>query len=106
MLATIDVIACKKLANKPATRYVIKNQTCPNAFSQLSEIIMKLNLNPVNIVRSQEEQYRKELKGKKFTDIEWIKILVENPKIIERPIVVARHKAVIAQPPDKADELL
>lgn len=73
---------------------------------ELSDIIMKLNLSPVNIIRTQEEQYRKELKGKKFTDIEWIKILVENPKLIERPIVVARHKAVIAQPPDKADELL
>jgi arsenate reductase (glutaredoxin) len=73
---------------------------------ELSDIIMKLNLRPVNIVRTQEEQYRKELKGKKFTDIEWIKILVENPKLIERPIVIAKHKAVIAQPPDKADELL
>jgi arsenate reductase (glutaredoxin) len=72
----------------------------------ITEIIMKLNLSPFNIVRKQEEQYRKELKGKKFTDIEWIKILVENPKLIERPIVVAKHKAVIAQPPDKADELL
>jgi arsenate reductase (glutaredoxin) len=73
---------------------------------ELSDIIMKLNLSPFNIVRTQEEQYRKELKGKKFTDIEWIRILVENPKLIERPIVVGKHKAVIAQPPDKADELL
>jgi arsenate reductase (glutaredoxin) len=73
---------------------------------ELSEIIMKLNLRPVNIVRTQEEQYRKELKGKRFTDIEWIRILAENPRLIQRPIVVARHKAVIAQPPKKADALL
>ena len=73
---------------------------------ELSEIVMKLNLKPANIVRTQEELYRKELKGRNFTDREWIKILSENPKLIERPIVMAKHKAVIAQPPGKADELL
>ena len=73
---------------------------------ELSEIVMKLNLKPANIVRTQEELYRKELKGRNFTDREWIKILSENPRLIERPIVMAKHKAVIAQPPDKADELL
>ena len=73
---------------------------------ELSEIVMKLNLKPADIVRTQEELYRKELKGRNFTDREWIKILSENPKLIERPIVMAKHKAIIAQPPDKADELL
>ena len=73
---------------------------------ELSEIVMKLNIKPANIVRTQEELYRKELKGRNFTDREWIKILSENPRLIERPIVMAKHKAVIAQPPDKADELL
>jgi len=73
---------------------------------ELKDIIKKLNLGPSDIVRKQEDLYRKELKGKNFTDIEWIRILVENPKLIQRPIVVARYKAVIAQPPDKVEELL
>ncbi len=73
---------------------------------ELKEIIKKLNLSPSDIVRKQEDLYRKELKGKNFTDIEWMKILVENPRLIQRPIVVAKYKAVIAQPPDKVEELL
>jgi arsenate reductase (glutaredoxin) len=73
---------------------------------ELSEIVLKLNVKPADIVRKQEDIYRKELKGRKFTDSEWIKILVENPRLLQRPIVIARHKAVIAQPPEKADELL
>jgi len=73
---------------------------------ELKDIIKKLNLSPSDIVRKQEDLYRKELKGKSFTDIEWMKILVENPRLIQRPIVVAKYKAVIAQPPDKVEELL
>ena len=73
---------------------------------ELKDIIKKLNLRPSDIVRKQEDLYRKELKGKSFTDIEWMKILVENPRLIQRPIVVAKYKAVIAQPPDKVEELL
>ena len=73
---------------------------------ELKDIIKKLNLRPSDIVRKQEDLYRKELKGKNFTDIEWMKILVENPRLIQRPIVVAKYKAVIAQPPDKVEELL
>lgn len=73
---------------------------------ELREILMKLNKKPSDIVRTQEEVYKKELKGKKFTDDEWIKILLENPKLIQRPIVVGKYKAVIAQPPEELDCLI
>ncbi|MBN2610945.1 MAG: hypothetical protein JXB00_05270 [Bacteroidales bacterium] len=72
----------------------------------LKKILMKLNKKPEEIIRTQEEYYRKELKGKKFTYEEWIEILAENPKLIQRPIVEGKYKAVIAQPPEKADEVL
>lgn len=73
---------------------------------ELRDILLKLNKKPSDIVRTQEEVYKKELKGKKFTDDEWIKILVENPKLIQRPIVVGKYKAVIAQPPEEMDQLI
>ncbi len=81
----------------------IKN---PISENELQEIVMKLGKKPIEIVRTQEEYYRKNLKGCNFTDEEWIKILVENPKLIQRPIVVEKHKAVIAQPPENINQLL
>jgi len=57
-------------------------------------------------VRTQEEYFRKELKGKKFTDDEWVKIMIENPKLIQRPIVVKGPKAVIGDPASNIDVLL
>ena len=81
----------------------IKN---PISENELKGIVMKLGKRPVEIVRTQEEYFRKNLKGLHFTDEEWIKILAENPKLIQRPIVVEKHKAVIAQPPEKIIQLL
>jgi arsenate reductase (glutaredoxin) len=71
----------------------------------LKEILLKTNLSPKELVRTQEEIYKKELKSKQFTDEEWVDILIENPKLLQRPIIVGKHKAVLAQPSEKADEL-
>jgi arsenate reductase (glutaredoxin) len=73
---------------------------------EIREILLKLNIRPEDLVRKQEDIYKKELKGKKFTDDEWIHILAENPKLIRRPVVVGKHKAVIGDPPDELDRLL
>lgn len=71
--------------------------------NELKDILKKLNKKPHEIVRTQEDYYKKELKNKKFTDAEWIRILQENPKLIMRPIVVGKYKAVIAQPAESMD---
>lgn len=73
---------------------------------ELNEILLKTHLKPFDLVRQQEELFRKELKGKEFNDEEWIRIICENPKLLQRPIVLAKHKAVFAQPPEIIDSLL
>lgn len=80
----------------------IKNGITEN---EIREILLKSNLKPVELVRTQEEYYKKELKGKKFNDDEWIKIISENPKLLRRPVVLSKHKAVIGDPPENIDAL-
>lgn len=72
----------------------------------IQEILLKTNLKPIDLVRTQEEVYKKELKGKNFSDDEWVKIIIENPKLLHRPIIVGKHKAVLAQPAEKVEEVL
>jgi len=67
---------------------------------------MKLNKRPEEIVRTQEDVYKEKFKDKNFTDEEWITILLENPKLIQRPIVVKNHKAVLGQPVEEIDRLM
>jgi len=73
---------------------------------QLKEIMLKLNRKASELVRIQEDIYKKELKGRKFEEEEWIKIIITEPRLLIRPIVVAKHKAVIAIPPENIAGLL
>jgi arsenate reductase len=72
----------------------------------LMTIMMKLNLKPIEVIRKQEEIFRKELKGRIFSDDEWIKIILQEPRLLQRPIVEGKYKAVIAIPPEKIQELV
>ncbi len=73
---------------------------------ELKEILLKTNLKPIDLIRKEEEIFKKELKDKSFTDSEWIKIIVDNPKLLRRPVIVTKHKAVVADILSKIDELL
>ncbi|MBN1413610.1 MAG: hypothetical protein JW973_00810 [Bacteroidales bacterium] len=73
---------------------------------ELDEIILKSGLKPIAFVRKQEEIFKRELKGRNFTDDEWKRIILEHPKLLVRPVVVGKYKAVLAQPAGKVDEVL
>jgi arsenate reductase len=81
----------------------IKN---PISEEELKGVLVRLNKKPAEIIRTQEAIYKSDFKGKDFTDDEWVKILVENPKLIHRPIVVKGPKAVIGDPAEEIDTLL
>lgn len=66
----------------------------------LKSIISKLGISPLDLVRKGEAVYKEQFKGKNFSDDQWIKIMIENPKLIERPIFVNGDNAVIGRPPE------
>lgn len=73
---------------------------------ELKDLLMKLGLKPLDIIRTGEPLFEKKLKNKKFTDAEWIQILIENPALLQRPILVDGYKAIIGRPLEKVVELL
>ena len=77
----------------------------PLTEAELTTLVMKLHVKPFLLIRTQEEAYRKELKGLNLTDEEWIKVMVENPKLIHRPIVEGKYKAIVGDPPENIDLL-
>ena len=66
----------------------------------LKEIISLLGISPIQLVRKTEQIWKENYKGKELSDIEIIKAMIENPKLIERPIVIYNSKAVIGRPPE------
>jgi len=94
------------LKNQGVDFEVIEYLKHPFTRESLKDLLMKLNLGPRDILRTGEAVYKEKFRGKNFTDEEWITILLENPNLIRRPIVVNGYKAVLAQPPNEIDRLL
>ncbi|WP_158838480.1 arsenate reductase (glutaredoxin) [Polaribacter sp. L3A8] len=65
---------------------------------ELTEIIKLLGITPIQLVRKTEKIWKEEFKGKELSDTDIIKAMIENPKLIERPIVINGNKAVIGRP--------
>jgi arsenate reductase len=65
---------------------------------ELTEIIQLLNIAPIDLVRKNEKIWKENYKGKVLSDKEIILAMLQNPKLIERPIVINKNKAVIGRP--------
>lgn len=72
----------------------------------LKKVLAKLNLDVEQLIRREERVFKEKFKGKNFTTDEWIEIMRENPKLIQRPIIMNRRKAVIGRPVENIDEIL
>jgi len=73
---------------------------------ELRDIVDKLGIKSEELLRKNEAIYKEQYKGKELSDDEWLKAMVENPKLIERPIVVKGDKAVLGRPPENVKKLL
>lgn len=65
---------------------------------EIKEILKMLGMKAEQLVRKKEPLYKEKYEGKKISNAEWIKILNQNPILIERPIVVKDGKAIIGRP--------
>jgi arsenate reductase (glutaredoxin) len=72
---------------------------------EMEDVLMRLNKRPFDIVRTKERDYLTKFRNRSFTDIEWIKILIEYPHLIRRPIVVKGLKAVVGENIEEIEDL-
>ena len=78
----------------------------PPTTDELKALLKKLGLSVQEIIRKKEPLFIEKYKDKKLSDEKWIAVLVKNPVLIERPIVVKGNKAVIGRPPENVLTLL
>ena len=87
---------------KPGIRLYLEN---PPTQKELADLVKKLGIKPFDLVRTKERLYKDNYEGKKITSRQWLKILSENPILMERPILIKGDKAVLGRPPEKVLEL-
>jgi len=73
---------------------------------ELKDLLSKLKISPMQLIRKGEKVWKENYKGKELSDAQLIEAMIAHPKLIERPIVVKDTKAVLGRPPENALELL
>lgn len=85
---------------------IIKYQDKPLEEEKLLKIIELLNIDPIELIRTQSKFWKQKFQhliddGIKFSSDELVKIMIEYPDLIERPIIINGDKAVIGKPAKK-----
>ena len=74
-------------------------------FNNLKGILQLLGKKPIEMIRKQEAFFKQEMKGKEFSDDEIIQLMVDHPKLINRPIITNGDQAVWGDPVENIDAL-
>ena len=86
---------------------VVKYLETPPSPAELKRVLKKLGLKPRDILRKSETRYAElGLQDPDLKDAALIATMVENPILIERPIVVSGDKAAIGRPPEAVLKIL
>ena len=79
---------------------IIEYLKTPVSVKEIEIILEKLGIKAIDLVRKKEQIWIEDYKGRDLTDKKIIEAMVENPKIMERPIVIDGNKAIIGRPPE------
>jgi arsenate reductase len=88
---------------KPEIRLYMKEKFDKKELTSLLEL---LGESPLHIIRTNNAVFKEQIKGQKKSNSELIELMLENPGIIQRAILVNKNKAVVARPIDKMEEIL
>ena len=94
------------LNDKNISPEIINYLETPPKAEELKEIIEKLGIKPIDLIRKKENIFQEKYAGKNLSDTAWIEVMIQYPILIERPIIINGNKAVIGRPPVKVLDII
>ena len=98
--------AMQILQEKEIEFEVIEYLKTPLNQNQIKALLKKLGIKAMDLIRKNEELYKTNFKDLQLSEKDWIKVLAENPILIERPIIENDERAIIARPPELVEEFI
>ena len=78
----------------------------PLSEKELAALLQKLNMAPIELVRTEEKIWKENYRDRDLSDNELIRIMAEHPKLIQRPVVETDTKAVVGRPASNIEDLI
>ncbi len=86
---------------------IVEYLDTPPSAKQLEKVLKMLGVEPDELMRKNEAVYKElGIKGGGFSRKQLIELMVENPKLIERPIVIKGGRAALGRPPESVLNIL
>lgn len=86
---------------------VVEYLSSPPDSDQLDHILTLLKLEPRELIRTNEAEYKAQgMDNPDLTREQLIDLMVQYPKVIQRPIVLKEGRAAIGRPPESVLEIL
>ncbi len=87
---------------------IIEYLKTPPSIEELDAICQGIDTEPIALIRTKEKLFKELGLSKKDerSRQDWLKIMVENPKLIQRPIVAFKGKYALGRPPESVEEIL
>ncbi|AFI84098.1 MULTISPECIES: arsenate reductase (glutaredoxin) [Methylophaga] len=95
------------LENQQQDIEIVEYLKTPPTAEELSDILQQLDMQPRQLLRTKETLYKElQLDNDNLSDQELIRAMCDNPKLIERPIVIKNNQAIIGRPPEAVLNIL
>lgn len=95
------------LNNKEVNVSVVEYLNKPPSNVELNEALDLLGLEPRDLMRKHETPYKENrLDNPDLSREQLIQAMIDNPVLIERPIIINGNKAIIGRPPEKVLDIL
>jgi len=86
---------------------IVKYLENPPSKEELARILDLLGMEPRELMRRKEKEYKElGLDDPSLSRAQLIRAMVEHPRLIERPIVLANGKAALGRPPERVLDIL
>ncbi len=78
----------------------------PPDLAELTALQALLGLPAIEMMRVKEAAFREMGLSRDMADADLLAAMAEQPKLIERPVLVTEQRALIARPPERVQEIL
>jgi len=98
--------ALQLLETSGAAVRVVDYQKEPLSPEELKSILEKLGIPAEDLIRRNEALWKENYRGQTLSEAELIGLMVDHPKLMERPVLVRGDRALIGRPPERVLELI
>ncbi len=94
------------LQERGLTPDIVEYLKTPPTIAQLADILGMLGKRPHELLRKGEAEYKELIQGQSLSDQALLALMVQFPRLIERPILIHGQRAAIGRPPEAVLDIL